>query len=160
MQCGTVLDPEKFPLAGDKVFRTFENDTHPRKVFESQRAVSPCLDDFRRSVETDSGYAQKQFGRCGVDFHGKKFGMAQRPSAFRVVSFGEVFVFVEDLLGGKSVKADQPVRLIKTVFPKHSDGACRQNFRGRIRGDIGRVVHPFERKSAIERLGQTENVSV
>ena len=124
------------------MFCAFEYDAHFFERFEGERSIPSRLADFIRAARADARNAQKKFEGGAVDLHGKILHIPERPGALRVVFEGEVFSLGGDFLRVESVKALQPVRLIKPVFAQFAARLFGQE--GIVHhGHVGGIIHSF-----------------
>ena len=108
-----------FSLAGDKIFGAFQHHTDLFQMLKGKMGASAALYNPHGRFRPDAGNAQKVGILSRVDLHRKQLHMAQRPVAFRVELCMKVRVgFIEQFIRLKTVEAEQPVCLIKAVFPK------------------------------------------
>ena len=108
-----------FSLAGDKIFGAFQHHTDLFQVLKGKMGASAALYNPHGRFRPDAGNAQKVGILSRVDLHRKQLHMAQCPVAFRVELCMKVRVgFIEQFIRLKTVEAEQPVCLIKAVFPK------------------------------------------
>ena len=63
-------------------------------------------------------HAEEQMARRLIQIDRKQCSMAQSPGEFRIDRKVEVWCLIRgQLMGGEAIKADQPIGLIKTMFP-------------------------------------------
>ena len=119
-------------------------------------------DDAPRTDRPDSGHAQQRLILRAHDLHGELLRVADCPEALRVDTRVEVRVLlVEQLLGAKTVKPQEPVRLIEPVLAQERRLGVKRGEQAALDdGDIGGVEHAFETVLGIERLGQVQDVPV
>ena len=117
--------------AGDKINGSFQNYSHIFKIVEIQGMIPSGAHDPSGRFLPDPRHSQQSAVIRPVDLHREKFQMPYRPVALRIQEKVKIRSSLrQQFLCLKSVKAQQPVRLIQPVFPekRRSLGKDRQRF--------------------------------
>ena len=108
-------------------------------------SITSDAEDTVGIANAESGDAVKHELLCAVEINGKELAIANSPRELGVEIKVKVGEGIRDNFGGfKSVKAHEPVRLVKPVFANKRRRFEWKNGRGLRDGAEGRVVNAVE----------------
>ena len=105
-------------MTEQEITGAFQCNAKAAQRVPTQAGGAAGAQDAPSAFYANAGYAKQRFIRGAVHFEGEFFGVTQRPAAFRVEKKRKSRVrFIEKLIGVEAIKAQQPIRLIKAMFP-------------------------------------------
>lgn len=139
----------------------FQRDAQPREIGETESGEAADGKDAVDVFHAESGDAQQGFAGSGVDVEREFMTVPERPREFRIdVEIEERTLLADDLAGGESVMAHEPVGLVEPVFADERRGFGRKDAGGVWDRAEGRVVDALQPVGTVEFIGPGKEIRV